>query len=228
MVWEICQFVKVLIVNTLITSLFVYRMTVLPSITNKLLCSIRHEITKFIWNNSKPKISYDIMIMPKEDGGAGLIDLAIKDKTLKISWIGILSNEQQLGKLIQLNTIPELGDYIWDCSLQSTEVSTFITDEFWCNVYSAWFEFKELCDDVTKCEYQMLWLNSNIRICNKPVIWKKAISKGLYYIKQLIHEGNWISHKEARNRYGLSVMSYNSLKAAIPRSTKDKIIKKVR
>ena len=47
---------RILIVNTMIISLFVYRMMVLPRMREKLYKVLKEKIVKFIWNGAKPKI----------------------------------------------------------------------------------------------------------------------------------------------------------------------------
>ena len=209
-------FAKIIIVNTLIASLFVYKMTVLPTMTPELLTKINKEISKFIWNGRRPKIKESVLKMQKSEGGAGLVDLEIKDKALKISWVKILAEEENLEKIVYINNIPELGRRIWDCNMRPSDVKYFIKDKFWINVFEAWFQFKDKCDSLSKVEHQMIWLNSNIRVERRPIIWKKAISYGLYYVKQLIKDKSWISYQQAKENFGLSVMAYNTLKSAIP------------
>ena len=45
-------FGKIMLVNTLISSLFVYRMTVLPRMPTSLLSEIKKDILHFIWNGA--------------------------------------------------------------------------------------------------------------------------------------------------------------------------------
>ena len=82
-------FAKIIIVNVLMASLFVYRMTVLPKIPNKYLRELKENIDKFLWNNSRPKIKQEILCLPKDKGGVKLINFEAKNKALKITWIQI-------------------------------------------------------------------------------------------------------------------------------------------
>ena len=49
------------------------------------------------------------------------------------------------------------------------------------------------------------------------VWWKKQYQKGLTYVHQLLNENEMISFQEANERFGLSMLQYNSLKTAIPK-----------
>ena len=75
--------------------------------------------------------------MKKCDGGAGLIDVKIKDMSLKITWVQILATEPELRRIVQINTIPILGDNIWECNLKSEHARHFIKDKFWCEVFGS-------------------------------------------------------------------------------------------
>ena len=75
--------------------------------------------------------------MEKRNGGAGLIDLTAKDKSLKASWINIIQNEEKLQKICYANFAPELKELIWKCSLDPLEIRTNIKDPFWGEVMEA-------------------------------------------------------------------------------------------
>ena len=45
---------KVTLVNSLVGSLFVYRMTVAPAITQKIAMQFENKLSDFIWNGKKP------------------------------------------------------------------------------------------------------------------------------------------------------------------------------
>ena len=212
---------KVLVINNLITSLFVYRMTVLPSMPVDLVKNLRSMIIKFIWNNARPKIGYETLIMHKSEGGLGLIDLVAKDKALKVSWINILIREPKLESLVYENCCPELRNLIWQCSLHSDEVSLFIRDPFWQSVFETWFLLQALesTPQMHLCGQEIIWLNSRIRVGNKPILWRKCLRKQLVYISQLYKDGVIINADTAKN-FGLSRMDLNSLISAIPKEWK--------
>ena len=52
---------KIQVVNTLIASLFVYKMMVLPTIPDNIIKNIDNIIRDFIWNKKKSKISYQVL-----------------------------------------------------------------------------------------------------------------------------------------------------------------------
>ena len=216
-------YAKIAIVNTLISSLFVYRMTVLPHMPAHMEKELKNLIVNFIWNGARPKISYEMLILPKNQGGAGLVDILAKSKALKVSWINILQTEAELARVVYANCAPEMKELIWECNLDPEQVRYFIKDEFWADVLSAWFEFKKSYNVGSNCQNELLWLNSQVQIDGKPIFWKKAFSKGLIHMRQLFKDGEFMSHMEAKTRFDLSVLSYNAIKSAIPLSIKNSL-----
>ena len=78
---------KILVVNTLVASLFVYKMSVLTGLKKAMMKEIKKLITEYIWNGATPKISYDMLTLEKHQGGLKLVDLIIKKQSIK-SYLG--------------------------------------------------------------------------------------------------------------------------------------------
>ena len=57
---------KVNIVNTLVSSLFVYKIMVLPRIPQTMIKRMNGTINKFLWNDGKPKIALEILQNPPQ------------------------------------------------------------------------------------------------------------------------------------------------------------------
>ena len=134
---------KVLIVNSLIMSLFVYKMQVLPRMNEGLIKQLYSAIDKFLWNGAKPKISNISLRKKSKQGGIKLVDFVVKDKALKSTWPQILMQEPKLKALIYENIKNPLGDKMWCCDMLPDEVESIIKDDFWAEVLSAWYELKQ-------------------------------------------------------------------------------------
>ena len=212
---------KVLIINSMVASLFMYKMQVLPNMNSTMHGAIKQIVTNFLWNGAKPKISYEALTCSKTNGGLGLSDMELREKALKLAWAQILVNEPKLKNVVYANLNLGLGDYIWDCSLSRSDVKTFIgTDNlFWQHVMEAWFELKDkLVSEDPKSE--IIWLNSRIHVEGKPIRWKKCIDAGLIYLGQLYQKGQIISFIKAKRLFRLGIMEYNAIIAAMPREWK--------
>ena len=81
---QLSLFGKINVINTLIASQFVYRMTVLPSITKEFIKTFEKLCSGFIWNGRRAKIPIEKLQNSKYAGGAGLVNLEVKDNSLKV------------------------------------------------------------------------------------------------------------------------------------------------
>ena len=104
---------KIQIVNSLVGSLFVYRFTVLPTLETKWYNVINQMIVNFIWSFKRSKIKLDILTGLKDDGGAGLVNIYQKHKSLKIQWIWKTLNNSQIKALAEDAIASELSEKIW-------------------------------------------------------------------------------------------------------------------
>ena len=211
---------KVQVVNTLVASLLVYKMMVLPTIPKNIVKSLDNVIREFLWNKKKAKIAYKILQNRKEQGGLGLVDLTIKDKSLKATWPRILYTEQDYASMVyailRLNGIRE---NFWRCSLMPDDIKHLkISSEFWENVVQAWSEYNYYLN--REIENQIIWYNSRIRIAGKPVMWNDAQRKGLLYVHQLFENLQFKSGEQIMEQFGLTQLRYNSLKVALPEAWK--------
>ena len=80
---------KIMIVNSLMASLFMYKLQVLNMISEKRIQMVEQEIEHFIWNGKQPKIKLSILKANKEDGGLGLVDIKMKHRALICQWVAI-------------------------------------------------------------------------------------------------------------------------------------------
>ena len=209
---------KILVVNTLVASLFVHKMMVLPTINRKRCEGIHREIEKFLWNGRRPKIQLKMLQASKECGGANLVNLQWKDISLKISWIRILEENESLANIAYESFSPSLKRLTWQCNLRESDVDTVLkncNNTFWRDVLKSWTIYRD--QQESKIEDRLLmWWNSEIRIKDSPVFWKKYFDKGLIWIWQLYENTSLMTPEDAKQQFGLSNMDYNSLVSAIP------------
>ena len=202
---------KVQVVNTLVASLFVYKMLVLPSIPQCISRNVDNIIRDFLWNGKKSKIAFSILQNPKDQGGLNLVSLTKKDKALKATWPQILLQESQYAKLVYaIMRLKALGSHIWRCSLSPSDVKKLkIKNQFWSDVLFAWCEFNYYYN--RKEENQLVWYNSQIQIGGKPFFWKDIYDRGLLYVYQLYENGMLKSQQQMWEEFGISYMRRNCL-----------------
>ena len=211
---------KVQVVNTLIASLFVYKMMVLPTIPESIIKIMDNIIREFLWNKKKAKIAYPILQNPKKDGGLNLVNLRNRDIALKATWPQILEQETEYAKLVYYTLrIPMIGEDIWRCNLEKKDIAAMkTTNQFWKDVLSSWSEYNY--NQNVRIENQIIWYNTQIRIRGKPIMWNDIYKNGLKYLYQLFKNQKLKTLEEAQQEFGLTHLRYNSLVTAIPREWK--------
>ena len=113
---------KVIIINSLVASLFVHKMTVLPTIPAAIVKQIEFDLEKFLWNGRKAKIPLKTLQAAKSSGGLQLVDLTKKDKAVKVSWIRQLFVNPQLANLAYHIISNELKEDIWRFYLKAEDI----------------------------------------------------------------------------------------------------------
>ena len=84
---------KVQIINTLLGSLFAYKLQCLPLPPDAIKKKYKELIIKFLWAGYADKVNYEKTIQQYSVGGLKLMDLEAKDIALKTSWVAKLNNE---------------------------------------------------------------------------------------------------------------------------------------
>ena len=212
-------FGKITVINTLVASLFVYKMTVLPQIPKKIIKSFESIITTYLWKGGRAKIALKLLQSNKNIGGANLVDLEKRDTALKVTWLQTLRLESDYSRSVYKQIHP-LGENIWRVYINEKDVSQLeIKNKFWTDVLKSWARFNYFYN--FKIENQWLWLNSRIKIENKIVWWKRYYNKGLTYVYQLFENRGVKSAIKLYQQYGVNFVEYNSLIQAIPKEWRD-------
>ena len=97
---------RVLIVNTLVESMFIYRMSVLPKIDVAVLDQIQDIIMEFVWNEKRPKLQKELIMAPKHQGGLRLVNLKKKHLALLIQWVFITNSHGDLKESMYAELAP--------------------------------------------------------------------------------------------------------------------------
>ena len=123
---------KVQIINTLIVPLFTFRCQALPSPSQSVCEKFKNIIRKFLWNGKVPRISYEKLAQPIINGGLKLVDLDLKDKSLKINAAVQLiqgNTTDFINACVQYDVkIPK--DIILKCNISKKDIRTKIRSEY--------------------------------------------------------------------------------------------------
>ena len=199
---------KVTIINSLLTSQLVYASSVLPSPKSQLLCKIDKTLFNYLWDKKPHRLKKRVMINKLENGGIKMVDVGIKDTAMKAAWVQRVfqckdRNEGFFG--LEYYTKVDI-DVLFKCNLSEADIEYCWKkrpSEFWVDVLKAWarYNFKKKCDCL-QFNNEYLWLNSNIRVSGKPVIYKEFIEKGILHVADIKHTtGRILTFTELIEKY---------------------------
>ena len=183
---------KVLLVNTLLGSLFVYKMQVLPQIPEKMVQQIEEEIKSFLWSGKRAKLSLSILKCSKNNGGLGLVDLRAKQISLMLRWVKLYFENSTICNIANQFLGAKAKEHdIWSCNLTEEDAQVIIpTNSYWRQVYQCWCkQTYTQPQNRQNILLQPLWWNSNIKINNKPMYNVKAIRAKMTRIQDIYDEG---------------------------------------
>ena len=207
---------KALIVNSLVGSLFVYRMTVLPTIPDHYISKLNELVKKFVWSGGRSKISLEVLQSEQQHGGLGIVNFKLKDQSLKVGWVQMLKTDSFLAEFAYSKLNYVLKDIIWQCNLKTADIKKLFENSFWRDVLLAWSKYN-YDDDVSDPENQVIWLNSHIRVRGKPFMNSKAYKNGLIFVSQLCDvNGGLIGQHFCKEMFELSYLEYGSIVSALP------------
>ena len=214
---------KIQIVNSLVASIFVYRMTLMPRIDLQVKQKFNSLVNKFIWQGKRAKIPSNILNGNKADGGQNLVNIDLRDKATKIAWVFKLLKFPKLQDLVYEIMQNPIGNLIWQCNLNTKDIQQIFQKGFWMDVLACWVEFRRLWSQNmnTEQDNSILWYNSKIRIGGKPCFWKHWFQKGIVKIEHLIDDTGYMAFDNFKENYpGLPFTEYfgmlNALKALKP------------
>ena len=220
---------KILLVNTLLSSLFVYKLQVIPQISKQQMEEYDSIVQNFIWKGKSAKIPLSILQAPKKDGGMGLIDLKTKAKSLLINWIPRIYSSNILFDLARYHIGPAVEQHlVFKTNLHHTDVSSInnrLKGSFWQTLLQEWCKYNshypQNADSVLE-EY--LWYNSNIRINNKICYQADLIKAGIVQIKDIYDQNThrFLTATQCSRKFDCNIqwLPFNAIIQAIPQHWK--------
>ena len=211
---------KIQILNSLIGSLFVYKLAVLPVLPEHYIQIIELLFNDFIWNGRRPKIRLNILQGLKEDGGADLVNIKTRDAALKIQWVMKAMNDPLLQAFACKQIGVDLGFDIWQIAMNEKHFVLFFKNKnFWSDVLKVWSSFRcKFGYENENASEHFLWFNSKILIDKKPVFYKKWYDVGVRNISDMLSvNSTFMSFESFQLKYGIKVIytHYVGLKKAI-------------
>ena len=213
---------KILLINSLVFSLFVHTMFVLPPINEVQIKTVERNVETFLWGKKKPKIPLKILYRKKTDGGLKLMNMIICQKALQMSWVEKAHLPEW--EYIYYWLDKEIKALIWEVNLHKDETKYVNTCEsFWRQVLSNWCEVHH-CNPQNSSTIlnQVIWYNSHIRVNGCPITPHRDFVHKVMYLKDLINDDNqWMNFDKLCMRYVIKRTTANwlwyvSVLSAIP------------
>lgn len=117
--------------------------------------------------------------------------MGARQKAIKAQWIPKIINSEFWGNMFYAKLKDKIGLLIFRCTLAPRDIKHVINKNnelFWYQVLLAWAEYNFVKPmDVHDIMNQTVWLNSFIRVDNRPVYFERAHQAGLVKIEQLYH-----------------------------------------
>ena len=130
---------KILLINTLMASLFIYKMAVLPIFTSKQLKHIDVLVDQFIWKKCHVKIPRKVLELHKLKGGLKLTNFVMRQRAMQLQWVAKTELEE-FGYVVSC-LCPSLKNKIWECNLHSSNVKEITHCKqncFWKDILIEW------------------------------------------------------------------------------------------
>ena len=212
---------SVTVLNTLISSLFVYKLSVLPLMGREFIQRYNNLCRDFVWQGKKPKIALTTLQGNKLQGGLGLTNIEFRDKSLKIQWISNIFQKEELKKLAYYVMNNPMGDLIWQVQLKVSDIKLVFGEEnFWTDVLKAWCSLVyKTPSSKEQVREQVIWWNSSIKIDSKLVYYPKWAEKGIIKIDHLLNEKDeFLTLNQFNRKYNVDFpfTMYGGIISAIP------------
>ena len=210
---------KVTIVNSLALSQIMYVASVLyvpPDIIN----NVNKLIFSFLWPK-KVHVKQKSVIAPIVHGGLRMPDFGCKVKACKVMWVKRLLSNATAAHFAQVFGLPlkfaDMCHLNYDVKFLKQYVSPFYKQ-----VLKYWYELQQLskCIKSSDIRSQLIWFNTNILVNDDTLFVQSLYDKSLKYINDILDtKGSFLPIDVLNKKFdcNINVMSYNSIKDAIPK-----------
>ena len=137
---------RILQINQLVVSTFVYRFQLLPSPPLPQFTQITRSCFEYIWDHGRHRLNRNIMYQSKKTGGFGLVNVMAKNQSLKFAWFNRLLSESVNFQFWAIHLyhcfIMPIQDVL-NCNLQPSSLHLLCKSHlpwFWTDVFTLWFK----------------------------------------------------------------------------------------
>ena len=162
---DLTPFGKITVIKTLIISKIVHILISLPTPSIKIINKINKLLYTFLWSNKPDQIKRNVTILKPNDGGLGMVDLAIFYKSLKLTWLKRFLNCNAKWIVLIETIYPELKNVTNFGDAYIENLNKLIKNPFWENVTRYYIEFynKKQLESKDEVNEQGFLYNTNIK-----------------------------------------------------------------
>ena len=196
---------KITVINSLAISKLIYLASII-FVPERVYEEVKKLIIDFIWNGKTPKIAYSTLIQSTERGGLKLVDFRTKVKSLTISWIKRLSDDNNSRWKSLPREFYKTNNLKFYFSTNMSPLKTFDGPQIYKIIQNNWSEMTKVlsADNSQIIRNQVLWNNRYITIQNKPFEWKKWKAAGINRINDIIDlSGNFLTQPDIAGKFGI-------------------------
>ena len=193
---------KVVLINSLMCSTLIYKMSVLPTMSNAQVTELEKTINSFLWKG-RNKIPLNILQNSKINGGLNLTNVRARQKALRIQWINILEKNPILHYAYEL-LLPRERENIWLFNVHRRDCDKICkVDSFWRTVLYDWASVNFIePQNYEECANQIIWYNSCIQ-CNNAFFHPcPELTGQIIRIAHIVKDNSFISHTEFDSKFG--------------------------
>ena len=140
---------RILLIKQLVASKFVYRMSLLPSLSKKYHVILKRQYIDYIWESGRHKLAYERLLVPYHLGGFNMLDSIIQEKSLKLSWVTRLISTMSSMHFWKIHLIDSFRIPFTDllrCNLTPSHAFVFLKTNctvtlMWKDILSIWFNY---------------------------------------------------------------------------------------
>ena len=191
---------KICVIKTLLLPKLTHLFSALPNPPPEFMQALNTIFFNFVWNGKRDKISRKSLVQPVESGGAGMVDIQLYLKSLKVSWVRRqLQSGNQWARLFECKI--SKGECIWDRNSRSLRRfgASIQFNRFWCDVNEAVL--------ISKC---LTGIIINVKLHHAACGTLTTVNS----------DGNILSFEEAKLQYGMTGVQfeYDCLVSSLPRT----------
>ena len=215
---------KVTIVNSLALSQIMYVASVLY-VPPDVIEEVNKLMLNFLWKK-KVHVKHSTVVAPISCGGLRMPDFAYKVKASKVMWIKRLLSNDTLAHLATVFGLPLKFNAMCHFDFNMKFLPGY-GSQFYMQILDAWYALRKItCTTADHIRSQCIWYNVNILVNQEPIFIKNLYNKELLLINDILNdEGRFLSLIDLNEKFkcNVNVMTYNSIKDAIPMSWRYKV-----